>query len=328
MSQTNFVCPLCGDKCQAGARATVDLIHVECRRCARFVVPEHPREIRLSRIPAFLADRGVDQIEKANRRIGAYLSIYTRARAASSLEPEKIDLADENALIRLAETYAYTSIPQKLVKVLQLLEKRTLFPGNPASMDLVYDYPLVHAVDPTEMLYYIRHLRGQGAVEANSLETLDSTTHHNVPITITPEGWQRLSPEIGNSLTAFVAMSFADSLTKAFTEGIEPAIREAGFEPLRVDRVEHNEKICDRIVAEIRRSRFTVADVTGQRQGVYFEAGFALALGQQVIWTCRVDDKDNVHFDTRQYNHIFWNTPSDLRKSLRNRIEATIGRPF
>ena len=32
-------------------------------------------------------------------------------------------------------------------------------------------------------------------------------------------------------------------------------------------------------MAEIRRSRFVVADYTGQVNGVYFEAGFALGLG-------------------------------------------------
>ena len=120
-------------------------------------------------------------------------------------------------------------------------------------------------------------------------------------------------------------MSFDPALNSAFSEAIEPAIREAGYEPLRVDRVHHNEKICDRIVAEIRRARFVVADVTMQRQGVYFEAGFAMALGLPVIWSCRKDDLKNVHFDTRQYNHIVWGQPPDLKQQLRDRIRATIG---
>jgi nucleoside 2-deoxyribosyltransferase len=92
-----------------------------------------------------------------------------------------------------------------------------------------------------------------------------------------------------------------------------------------VDKVHHNEKICDRIVAEIRRSRFLIADVTMQPQGVYFEAGFAIALGLPVIWCCRRDDLANVHFDTRQYNHIVWDQPLDLRQQLADRIKATIG---
>ncbi len=87
---------------------------------------------------------------------------------------------------------------------------------------------------------------------------------------------------------------------------------------------EFNDKVCDRMVAEIRRSRFLVADVTGQRQAVYFEAGYAMALGLPVIFTCREDEIDNCNFDTRQYNHIVWKSPEDLRERLKSRIEATI----
>ena len=67
-----------------------------------------------------------------------------------------------------------------------------------------------------------------------------------------------------------------------------------------------------------------MADFTGQRGGVYFEAGFAMGLGIPVIWTCRDTDINDLHFDTRQYNHIPWANPKELRVRLQNRIEATI----
>ena len=44
-----------------------------------------------------------------------------------------------------------------------------------------------------------------------------------------------------------------------------------------------------------------------------------------VIFTCREDALQNVHFDTRQYNHIVWKTPEELRKGLAARISAVIG---
>ena len=37
----------------------------------------------------------------------------------------------------------------------------------------------------------------------------------------------------------------------------------------------------DRIIAQIRASKFVVADFTRNRGGVYYEAGFALGLGSQ-----------------------------------------------
>ena len=132
-----------------------------------------------------------------------------------------------------------------------------------------------------------------------------------------------------NSAQAFVAMWFDNSMSDCFEKAIEPAIRQAGYEPMRIDQKEHINKIDDEIIAEIRRSRFLVADFTpgpdGARGGVYYEAGFAHGLGISVIFTCRKDAVETLHFDTNHYNHIVWTTPEELRESLRNRILAAIG---
>ena len=131
------------------------------------------------------------------------------------------------------------------------------------------------------------------------------------------------------SSQAFVAMWMDNSLDDAWEHGIKPGISDAGYKAMRFDRKEHNDKIDDQIIAEIRRSRFVVADFTqgqdGARGGVYFEAGFAKGLGIEVIFTCRQDLRKFIHFDTRQYNHIFWQEPEDLRKKLADRISATVG---
>jgi hypothetical protein len=67
-----------------------------------------------------------------------------------------------------------------------------------------------------------------------------------------------------------------------------------------------------------------VADFTGHRGGVYFEAGYAQGRGIPVIWCCRKDDIEHAHFDTRQNNHVTWTTPAELRELLKNRIAATL----
>ncbi len=131
-----------------------------------------------------------------------------------------------------------------------------------------------------------------------------------------------------DSSQSFIAMWFHESMAEAFEKGIKPAVEDAGYEPLRIDRKEHINKIDDEIIAEIRRSRFLVADFThgedGARGGVYYEAGFAHGLGIPVIFTCREDAVDTLHFDTNHYNHIVWSTPEELRERLRNRIRANI----
>jgi len=78
------------------------------------------------------------------------------------------------------------------------------------------------------------------------------------------------------STTGFGAMWFADDMKIAWNEAISPAISDAGYDPIRVDQIEHVGKIDDEILVQIRKSRFVVADFTGHRAGVYFESGFAL----------------------------------------------------
>jgi len=101
---------------------------------------------------------------------------------------------------------------------------------------------------------------------------------------------------------------------------------EAGYKPYRVDAEPHSDRIDVKIISEIKNSRFVVADVTEQKHGVYFEAGYALGLGLPVIWCVRKTDLDKVHFDTRQYNHIVWESTDDLENQLFNFICAIIGK--
>lgn len=110
---------------------------------------------------------------------------------------------------------------------------------------------------------------------------------------LTARGYQRLEEvEQGRlpSVRGFVAMWFDKSMESAYQDGVEPAIRAAGYEPVRIDQKEHVNKIDDEIIAEIRRSRFVVADFTCgisrldkrdtavPRGGVYYEAGFTQGL--------------------------------------------------
>jgi hypothetical protein len=128
------------------------------------------------------------------------------------------------------------------------------------------------------------------------------------------------------SSQVFVAMCLNGAMKQIYDDSIEPGIRGAGFEPMLISEKEHANKIDDEIIAEIRRSAFIVADFTEHRQNVYFETGFAIGLGLQVIWTCRQDHIKDLHFDIRQYNSIDWKDAADLKKRLKQRIEAMFGR--
>lgn len=214
-------------------------------------------------------------------------------------------------------------VTDKAQRLLRALARRTEHPGYRVKIDPGKDYPLAYAATNGEFRYYWQHLVSLGWIDCN----LNS---HFLLIRLTPEGWaeiERLRHTNVESEKVFVAMRFGDEeLDSAYDDGMQPAIeQDCGYRPIRVDREEYLGCIDDRMIAEIRESRFVVADVTEQRQGVYFEAGFALGFGLPVIWACRDDDIEKVHFDTRQQNHIVWADPGDLREKLTNRIRAVIG---
>ena len=121
----------------------------------------------------------------------------------------------------------------------------------------------------------------------------------------------------------FIAMSFAESMTEA-RKKIEMAVRNSGYSPILIDVKEHNNQIVPEIYQEIDESTFVVADLTGQRGGVYYEAGYATAKEKPLILSCKRDKKEKPHFDVAQINTIFWEDEEDLYNRLVKRIKTTI----
>jgi hypothetical protein len=204
------------------------------------------------------------------------------------------------------------------------LEKRTDFAGHYFKFDL--DWPqwlsLCYCNNKGEFIELLKFLSEEGRIKEERAEKFGTYK-------ITPKGWaylEDLKKVRPDSLQGFVAMSFDPSMDDIYKQGLFPGIDDAGYKPYRVDAEEHLDKIDDRIIAQIRRSRFVVADFTGQKAGVYFEAGYALGLGIPVLWTCRRDEVEKLHFDIRQYNCIFWSSAAELREKLQYRIEANFGR--
>ena len=193
-----------------------------------------------------------------------------------------------------------------------------------------YGFAWSESTDQAETEYFFDYLEKMGWLERDNL---GPQIGEDVRRRVSVSGHTRVDKLQGVehasvSSQAFVAMWFHESTAAAFEEGIKPAIVETGYDPLRIDQKEHINKIDDEIIAEIRRSKFLIADFThgddGARGGVYYEAGFAHGLGIPVIFTCRKDAVDTLHFDTNHYNHIVWSTPEELREGLKNRIRAII----
>ena len=223
------------------------------------------------------------------------------------------------------------TVGEKAEKILVRLAQKFPKPGEWLDMSrgIHLEFRAIgRAADDDELRFLLReYLHGEmGFLLLHEIKTsFDVENNYK----ISPKGWAYLdSLRHGNpnSQIGFIAMWFDKSVNSAHL-AIEAGIQNSGYEPLRIDRKEHNNKIDDEIVAAIRRSKFLVADFTGHRGGVYFEAGLATGLGLPVIWLCRKDELEKTHFDTRQYNFIVWEADKldELSKALKNRIEATIG---
>lgn len=140
-------------------------------------------------------------------------------------------------------------------------------------------------------------------------------------------------------MKCFVAMAFTREDTDAlYDRSIARILEVAGIAAIRVDRVEHNDNIDDRITIEIEAADFAIADLTYARPSVYYEAGYA-ERSIPVIYTIRrdhlaprADDEFGnlrLHFDLAMRNVIDWSAPDDpiFQSRLKDRI-ATVTRPM
>ena len=204
----------------------------------------------------------------------------------------------------------------RLVDPTQLFERITLHMVNSR------DYLHLFMNSEQGCIAFLKELASQGYIRFN--ETPGGTQDNAFFLTM--KLFEAVESSGIDSKQAFVAMWFDKSMYAHYDNGICKAIEEAGYEPMIIRKKDYNGKVCDEIIAEIKRSKFLVADVTGERNAVFFEAGFAKGLGMEVIYAINEDDVEKLdkYFDTRQYNHIVYSSIKDLYEKLYNRIRATI----
>ena len=258
----------------------------------------------------------------------------------------------KNAVFRTISDFSKESInhSEKEVKLLELLAKKANYLNNPFELlqttirerialgifsDEEY-YTWVEAIrangwidfDETTKIYLKSKTMGF-SVESRAIDFLNTKKI----IKLTTDGWKFIHKESQLSKTkkVFIAMAFTDEkgtkLPADTRDAIKDTINKLDHDPIIIDEVEHNDGVMDKIIVHIHESRFVVADLTYNKSGVYYEAGYAKAHGLSVVFTVKEDHLKYCHFDVKHLNLIVWKDIEDLKTKLENRIKATILTP-
>jgi hypothetical protein len=295
-------CPVCHTH-QVEPRGQAPRVEISCPLCGSFAV--HTATAQFGNDP-----RGYND---------GFISSWIRHQNIGG----KVPLIDVHSVTIAARSHPRWSVTETTQAMLQHFAKLSRHPGHCVEINPTLDWPLFWCAAFDAFNFYLKDAREQG------LFSEYENTGNRLAVALSTKAWDRLNSKSETFLfpdRAFVAMSFASEMTDVWLQGIAPAIVAAGWRAHRVDSEKHIGRIDMKIIDDIRTSRFMVADFSGHRPGVYFEAGYAAALGRPVVWSVRKDQFKKLHFDTRQFSHIVWTDLADLRVQLESLIAGTVGR--
>jgi hypothetical protein len=316
-------CPLCGTKCDVYSIIVSDHNTIDCPLCGKYSLTGRTKIYLDSRKDSFSIISGVTR---------NFYELHKDTSAPFVISNEMI--TDDSKFQAEFISKAPKSVLEKAALLLQYIARNSNEkPSTPVLIMPEIDYPIAFCKDKDELKFYIDYLTKRELIISKcnnpQITHLEEPTYN---ISLTVDGWvevEKLKRPNLESKQAFVAMWFIDSMNEIFEKGICPLGDEkdksyTGFKMLRIDQKHFNDKICDHITADIKQSRFMIADCTELRPAVFFEAGYAMGLGLPVIFTCREGTDIKKCFDTDHYNHIVWKDADDLKNKLRDRILATI----
>jgi hypothetical protein len=127
----------------------------------------------------------------------------------------------------------------------------------------------------------------------------------------------------------FVLMSFDPALSEVWEDAIHKSVADYGMQCIRADQVYGPGVIMNDIVANIKRARLLIADLTNRNPNVFYELGWAHSLDKEVILLSQT--MDDVPFDIRHRRIILYTTTGrglqKLRAEIQNHLRAIMERP-
>lgn len=215
------------------------------------------------------------------------------------------------------------SIEEKIQKFLQHLRRKTKYFGDEIDLgDIETVVPLAYAKNSKELLALFTLMNEKKLTKIG-------VTDGAVKARVLASGWEitnSLKNENKKSNRGFIAIWFDNSMNESMS-AIEKAIDESGFRSVCIKNEQFPETIMEKALGEIRKSRFIVVDLTGERVDVAFEAGFAFGLGIETIYVYNKEKcKDDLPkgFYARHFQCHGYNNKEELEEIVKNTISARI----
>lgn len=260
-------------------------------------------------------------------------------RLCGSREIEKLKV--KHITLEQIQNWYPKTFAEKTDKILLYLAQRSNYDGEDIKLSkkeatllfFMYNDPCFNNDWDFEFKYYLNFFAKNGYFDGfediDLLEYVDAIddTENSIAITLSPKALERvyeLQKTQANNKKVFVAMKFGAE-TDALRVKIKEGIVNAEFEPIIMDEIEHNHQIVPEMLYQIKNSRFVIAELSHHNNGAYYEAGYALGMGKEVIHICKKDElKSGLHFDVAQVNTIVYENIDELPNRIFKRIKATI----
>lgn len=104
--------------------------------------------------------------------------------------------------------------------------------------------------------------------------------------------------------TCFVMMPFGDWSDRYYKEIYSPAIKDAGFEPVRADELFSAGTVVEQIWEQIQKAPVLLADLSGKNANVFYELGLSHAARKPVVFTAA--SLDDIPFDLQHLRVIIY----------------------
>lgn len=331
MNEKIIYCPYCGTESTAQNYEDFTYMFVDCPTCGRFEYQAFPRTIgddMKDKVASYLYYTGVLEEHKDYRFFN-----FVGTKSAFDSAYEKYPWCYFASMSEIEAFYPKT-FSERIDRILLGMAKKSEFFGNTItySKSQLLSAMFVRRFDKHGKVIDTKTVDYQLSEICQYLDDNQYLEYYfnedEIGFLIKPAGYKRIDElqikEASTSKNVFIAMSFADDM-KEVRESIKKAVYDCGYIPRLMDEIEHNHQIVPEMLYEIRQARFVIAELTGHNNGAYFEAGYALGNGKEVIQICSKERfGTDGHFDVKQINTILWETTDELTEKLIARIKATI----